>query len=57
MIPQERGLEGLSVYSYFNYPFCLTEGIDYMSFLGKARRFLIPPNLLKPASGLMGGFD
>jgi hypothetical protein len=43
MIPQERRLEGLSVYSYFNYPFCLREGIDYMSFLGKAKRFLISP--------------
>jgi hypothetical protein len=42
MIPQERGLEGISVYSYFNYPFCLREGINYVSFLGKARRFLIP---------------
>jgi hypothetical protein len=42
MIPQERGLEGLNVYSYVNYPFCLREGIDYVSFLGKARRFLIP---------------
>jgi hypothetical protein len=42
MIPQERGLEGISVYSYVNYPFCLREGISYVSFLGKARRFLIP---------------
>jgi hypothetical protein len=42
MIPQERGLEGINVYSYFNYPFCLREGIGYVSFLGKARRFLIP---------------
>ena len=42
MIPQERGLEGLSVYSYSNYPFFLRKGIDYVSFLGKDRRFLIP---------------
>jgi hypothetical protein len=42
MIPQERGIEGLSVYSYVNYPFQLREGIDYVSFLGKAGRFLIP---------------
>jgi hypothetical protein len=42
MIPKERGLEGLSVYSYYNYPFCLTKGISYVIFLGKARRFLIP---------------
>jgi hypothetical protein len=26
-----------------------------VGFLGKARRFLIPHELLKPASGLMGG--
>jgi hypothetical protein len=58
MIPQERGLEGISVYSYVNYPFFLREGIGYVSFLGKARRFLISPRrLLKPTSGLMGGFD
>jgi hypothetical protein len=42
MIPQERGFEGISVYSYVNYPFFLREGIDYMRFLGKDRRFLIP---------------
>jgi hypothetical protein len=41
MIPQERGLERIIVYSYVKYPFCLREGINYMSFLGKARRFLI----------------
>jgi hypothetical protein len=43
MIPQEMGLEGISAYSYSNYPFCLKEGIGYMSFLGKAMKFLIPP--------------
>jgi hypothetical protein len=43
MIPQERGIEGLSVYSYSNYPFCLREGIGYVRFLGKAKRFLISP--------------
>jgi hypothetical protein len=43
MIPQERGLEGINVYSYVNYPFCLKKGIDYLSFLGKARRFFISP--------------
>jgi hypothetical protein len=42
MIPQERGLDGLSAYSNVNYPFFLREGIDYVSFLGKAKRFLIP---------------
>jgi hypothetical protein len=43
MIPRERGLEGISVYSHVNYPFCLREGIGYVTFLGKARRFLISP--------------
>jgi hypothetical protein len=42
MIPQERELEGLSVIPIFYYPFCLREGIGYVSFLGKARRFLFP---------------
>jgi hypothetical protein len=42
MIPQERGLEGISVYSYVSYTFFLREGINYVSLLGKARRFLIP---------------
>jgi len=42
MIPKERGLEGLSVYSFFNYPFLSKGGIVYMSFLGKATWFLIP---------------
>jgi hypothetical protein len=45
MIPQERGLEGLSVYSYVNYHFFTREGIGYMGFLGKVRRFLIPPKV------------
>jgi hypothetical protein len=39
MIRQERGLEGISVYSYSNYNFFLREGIGYVIFLGKARRF------------------
>jgi hypothetical protein len=43
MIPQERGIEGISAYSYVNYPFFLREGINYVIFLGKARRFLISP--------------
>jgi hypothetical protein len=42
MIPQEGGLEGINVYSCFNYPFCLREGIGCESFLGKARRFVFP---------------
>jgi hypothetical protein len=42
MIPEERGLEGINFYSYVNYLFFLRVGIDYVRFLGKARRFLIP---------------
>jgi hypothetical protein len=55
MIPQERGLEGLNVISYSIYPFCLREGISYVSFFGGGRRFLIPHEILKPAPGLLGG--
>jgi hypothetical protein len=43
MIPQERELEEIRVYSFSNYPFFIMEGIGYVSFLGKARRFLISP--------------
>jgi hypothetical protein len=43
MIPQERGLEGLSVYSYFNYPFYLRDGIGYVSFLGEGQEVLDSP--------------
>jgi hypothetical protein len=43
MIPQERGIEGIIVYSYPNYPFSLREGINYVSFLG---RFLIPHEVI-----------
>jgi hypothetical protein len=42
MIPQERGIEGINVYSYVNYPFFLRERIGYVRFLGKDRRFFIP---------------
>jgi hypothetical protein len=36
MIPQERGLEGLSIYFIFYLPiFVLMENINYMSFLGE----------------------
>jgi hypothetical protein len=42
MIPQERGLEGLSVYFIFLFTHnCLMERIDYIRFLGKATGFLI----------------
>jgi hypothetical protein len=43
MISQERGHEGISVYSYINYLFFLREGISYVRFLGKAMRFLNSP--------------
>jgi hypothetical protein len=56
MIPQERGLEGINVISYSIYPFCLREGINYMSFLGEARRFLIPHEILKPPLDCWGGW-
>jgi hypothetical protein len=35
MIPQERGLEGLSVYSYFNYHFFSKEGDLLHEILGE----------------------
>jgi hypothetical protein len=36
MIPQERGIEGLSIYFIFYLPiFVLMENISYMSFLGE----------------------
>jgi hypothetical protein len=55
MIPQERGLEGINVYFLFYLPFGLRRWISYVGFLGKDKRFLIPHELLKPASGLMRG--
>jgi hypothetical protein len=42
MIPQERGLEGLSIILYFILPIIvLIERSGYMSFFGKAMWFLI----------------
>jgi hypothetical protein len=42
MIPQERGLEGISIYFIFYLPIIvLMERSGYMSFLGKAMWFLI----------------
>jgi hypothetical protein len=35
MIPQERGLEGLSVYSYFNYLFLSKGGDRLCELLGE----------------------
>jgi hypothetical protein len=43
MIPQERGLEGLSVYSYVNYPFFLREGIELRELLGEGQEVLDSP--------------
>jgi hypothetical protein len=41
MIPQERGLEGLSIYFIFlNYPFCLMDEISYVRFLGEGHEVL-----------------
>jgi hypothetical protein len=46
MIPQERGLEGLSIYFIFYLPiFVLMENNNYMSFLGgRPCGSLIPRN-------------
>jgi hypothetical protein len=42
MIPQERGLEGLSLLLYFYLPIIdFMEKRGYMSFLGEAMWFLI----------------
>jgi hypothetical protein len=42
MIPQERGLEGLSIYFIFYLPIIVLMGRSgCMSFLGKAMWFLI----------------
>jgi hypothetical protein len=56
MTPKGRGLEGINFISYFNYPFCIREWISYVIFLGEARRFLIPHEILKPTPGLLGGW-
>jgi hypothetical protein len=57
MIPQERGLEGLSVYFIFLFThFFLMENISYMSFLGEGHVVLYFQELYKPIFGLFGGF-
>jgi hypothetical protein len=43
MIPQERGLEGLSVYSYVNYPFCPKGGDRLRELLGEGQEVLDSP--------------
>jgi hypothetical protein len=56
MIPQERGLEGLSVYSYSNYPFLSKGGHRLRELLGEGQEVLdFPTKLLKHTSSLMGG--
>jgi hypothetical protein len=59
MIPQERELEGLSVYSYFFLlPFLSKGGDQLRELLGEGQEVLVfPTRLLKPTSGLMGGLD
>jgi hypothetical protein len=49
MIPQERGLEGLSVYSFFNYPFFSKGGDRLCELLGEGQEVLDSPrNYLNP---------
>jgi hypothetical protein len=43
MIPQERGLKGLSVYSYFNYPFLSKGGDRLREILGEGQEVLDSP--------------
>jgi hypothetical protein len=43
MIPQERGLEGISVYSYFNYPFLSKGGDRLCELLGEGQEVLDCP--------------
>jgi hypothetical protein len=58
MIPQERGLEGLSVYSFSNYPFLSKGGDRLRVLLGEGQEVLdFPTRLLKSTSGLIGGFN
>jgi hypothetical protein len=58
MIPQERELEGLSVIPIFLLPFLSKGGDRLRELLGEGQEVLVfPMRLLKPASGLMGGFD
>ena len=42
MIPHERGLEGINVYSYFNYPF--SKGEDRLrEILAEGQEVLVSP--------------
>ena len=40
MIPQERGIEGISVYSFFNYPFLSKGGDRLHDILGEGQEVL-----------------
>jgi hypothetical protein len=56
MIPQERGLEGISTYFIFYLPIIvLMENNSYMSFLGgKAKWFLNSKNYINPSLVYLG---
>jgi hypothetical protein len=56
MVPQEAGLEGISIYFIFlNHPFCLMEEISYVRFLGEGQGVLDPHELHKHTPDLLGG--
>ena len=56
MIPQERGIEGLSVYSYSNYPFFSKGGDRLREILGEGQEVLdSPQEILKPIPGMIVG--
>jgi hypothetical protein len=56
MIPQERGVNGLSIFIIFYLPILvLIEKSGYMSFLGEAMWFLVLSNYINPTCGLFGG--
>ena len=58
MIPQERDLGGLSVIPIFLLPFLSKGGDQLRELLGEVQEVIVfPTRLLKPAYGLMGGFD
>jgi hypothetical protein len=58
MIPQERDLEGLSVIPIFLLPFLSKGGDRLHELIGEGHEVLVfPMRLLKPTSGLMGGFN
>jgi hypothetical protein len=55
MIPQERGLEGISIYFIFYLPiFVLMENISYMSFLGEGHVVLNSKKYINPSLVCLG---